>query len=230
MAWNKNKRLEEIALEDFHGSPRINSWIPKHSDIAKIAGYTRLIKNPKILDAGCGKGFVSALFALEGLNVLGVDIDLSIEDLRRYSDVFNLGLKRGDIVDGKWYGNINAVFNSWMPQGIDWGSYFVYAKPTPNMIIYVKSRSTGMQPEMPGNYNHIDSYNIPLKFIEIDRWKCFGNDDFKDDETPVIVSKTGEVIVQLRTDIYLKNPEKFKEAREIFLKVPPYNWEKELPN
>lgn len=224
--------LEKITLSDFHGYPRTSSWISRHSDVAKIADYMKLIKNPNVLDAGCGNGFNSMLFAKEGLEVLGVDINLNSESKKLYKRVKNLKLENGNLENGKWAKDRNIIFNSWMMQGLDLSSYFYNGKPAPNMIVYVKSRSTGLQPGMPMNNNEINTYDTPFGFNEVDRWACLGNDNFASDENMLFDSKlVGEIIVQARKDIYDKKFEKFEEIKktDYSKKVKPYRWEKEIP-
>ncbi|MDP1728916.1 MAG: hypothetical protein Q8L27_01790, partial [archaeon] len=209
MVWNVNKRLEEITLEDFHGYPRASSWIPRHEDVAKIVAYANLVTKPAMLDAGCGNGFIPKLFAKEGLEVTGIDEYMDLESLEMYAGIKNLQLRKGDAEDGKWYKHQNIVFNSWMPRGIDWSGCFKYAKPTPTMIIYVKSTSSGMQPGMSGNFNNIDTYALPFEFSEVARWPCFGNDAFLSDENfEFSGNKTCEVIIQSPKEFYEKNKNK----------------------
>jgi len=234
MTYDLSKKLEELVLDDFKGVPRASSWIPRHFDIKKIAAYTNLIKNPKMLDAGCGNGFISYLFALEGLDVLGVDLGLKDDSKFWRKDVPGLKLRKNDIYSGDLYKERNIVFNSWMPQGEDWSGCFKYAKPAPSIIFYVKSQSTGLQPQMPVNINpnQIDTYTTPLGFIEVDRWKTFGNDGFILSNDNGIKEKTCDVIVQVKRDVWKSRWKKFELTKNsnIPFNAVQYNWEKELPS
>lgn len=227
MVLNIQRKLEEMILEDFHGYPRASSFIPRHSDIRKIADYIHLVAKPKVLDAGCGNGFITMLLAKEGLNIQGVNSELD-----EYSKIINepkkFVIEKGNVEDGKWYRNKNVIFNSWMPSFTDWSGCFKYNKPQPQLIIYVKSRSTGLQPGMVRNYNDCDSYRIQDPFIEADRWKCFGNDDFVDERTPIVKNPIGEIIIQVRKDVYLAKIKGFQNLEKTSIFVKPYNWEREL--
>jgi SAM-dependent methyltransferase len=228
MPYTSHKPLDEIVLSDFFGSPRASSWIPRHADVVRIADYIKLVHKPRVIDAGCGNGFITRLLALEGLNILGVNIELSEEDVRRYSDIRGLELRQANAESIALYRGRNVVFNSWMPSGSDWSGCFKFLKPKPEMIIYVKSRSTGVQPGMPGNFNDWDTYQVGLPFVEADRWKCFGNDDF-DSDKPRIASKIGEVIIQARGDLYEARRTDFERLKVEKTTARPYNWEAELP-
>jgi len=229
MTYTSEKPLEAVVLEDFFGSPRASSWIPRHADIARIAGYILLVDKPRVIDAGCGKqGFISMLLAREGLKVLGVNIEISLENVGRYSVIEGLKLRQGNAESIALYKNRNVVFNSWMPQSSDWSGCFKNLKPRPEMIVYVKSRSTGIQPGMPGNCNAWNTYALPIGFVEADRWRCFGNDDF-DSHKPIITSKIGEVIIQTREDLYQARRADFEGLKLSKTSAAPYNWEAELP-
>jgi len=225
MVWDKKRKLEGITLEDFQDHPRTSSWIPRHSDILRVVENCRTLGNPKILDAACGSGFVSSLIAMEGIFVKGVNI--AIEDEILYG-VDNLTLIQGKVEDSKTYKGIKIIFNSWMAQSQDWSGYFKYAKPTPKMIMYVKGRSTGLQPDMPGNINKIDSYTLPFGFVEVDRWKTYGHDDFNKQGN--LVMPSCEVIIQVQKEVYGGMIAKFDAVKKTSFNPEPYNWEKEMPS
>jgi len=232
MVWNrKTIDLEKVALSDFHGHPRTSSWISRHSDVAKIADFFKLIRNPKILDAGCGNGFNSMLLAKEELKVKGVDSGMLPGSKIIYSQIENLELEEENLENGPTYKGINGIFNSWMMQNQDLSSYFYNSKPAPNVIVYVKSRSTGMQPGMPSNHNNTDTYETPFGYVEADRWGCLGNDNFSSEDEGVFKpGNTGEIIVQANKEFYDKKAKGFQEvtSRDYAKEVTPYGWEKEF--
>ena len=228
MVWTSNRSLDDVTLADFRGHPRASSWIARHNDIRRIVNYMKLVRNPKVLDGGCGNGFISMLLAREGVDVLGIDIGMQEEVQDMYPGVDNLRLEDGDVSDGEWYKERNIVFNSWMPLGFDLSGYFKYTKPTPDMIIYVKGRATGMQPGMSNNPNDIDSYTLPFGFVEADRWKTFGNDDFLEEESVKLGEPSCEVLIQTPEEFYRSKEARFKADK--LEDVVPYNWEKEMPS
>jgi len=226
MVLNAQRKLEEMTLEDFQGYPRASSWIARHSDIKRITDYMKLAPKPRVLDSGCGNGFNSILLAMEGLDILGVNIG---EDFIEYDSKLKLMLKTGNAEDKKWYRGRNIMFNSWMPACTDWSGCFKYNKPTPCMIIYVKSRSTGLQPGMANNPNNWNTYSLPSGFVEADRWFCFGNDDFETENIPKLTSKSGEVIVQVNKELYAVKSKAFQDIEKSKTIAKLYNWEKDLP-
>ncbi len=234
MAFTIKTSPESVSLEDFRGHPRISSWIPKYSDILKIVDYIRIVNNPRVLDAGCGNGFLSNLLALEGLNVKGIDTRLEEDSQILYSRNSRLKLKKGNLWDAKHYKGINVIFNSWMGQGQDFSGCFIYASPEKSMIIYVRSPSTGLQPSMPiaMNPSGLDTYMARGNFREIDRWPTYGTDGLaiagRKDSYPTM---TNEVIIQVQKDFYELNKEKFERVLRTVHEPKIYNWEKDLsPN
>jgi len=228
MVLDIKRKLEEMTLEDFQGNPRASLFIPRHSDIKRIADYMKLITRPRVLDAGCGNGFITMLLAKEGVNIRGVNSKLDPNSyLFEIEGKFHID--EGNVEDRKWYKDKNIIFNSWMPSFIDWSGCFKYTKPRQDIIVYVKSRSTGMQPGMHGNYNDWSTYTPHNLFTEIDRWKCFGNDDFIDEKTPKLKTQVGEVIIQVRNDVYDFRSRKFSDIKNSVTDAQPYNWEVEMP-
>ncbi|MEM4182038.1 MAG: hypothetical protein QXX68_02715 [Candidatus Pacearchaeota archaeon] len=224
-----NKRLEDITIRDFLGPSRISSWIPRKAEVKRICEYARCLDKPRIIDVGCGKLLASHLFALEGLDVRAIDLNLNPNQKWVFSPLQNLRAYRGDAFSSKWYKGRNVVFNSWMPLGQNW-SYVFYENPSIDMIFYVKSKATGVQPNMPLNPNNVDSYSVPQGFLEIDRWKCFGHDDFESDYSPRIESCVGEALVHVREETFERLKERFKLVREKdFQLFGEYPWEKSLP-
>jgi hypothetical protein len=229
MVFDKAKRLEDITLSDFQGASRISSWIPTHREVDKISKYAKLVNSPYMLDVGCGHGLASFLFAIEDVRVLGVDAGLNKDRALCNSGITNLEFREKNAYEGEIYKGINVIFNSWMPQGEDWSGCFIRKKRFP-IIIYVKSRATGMQPGMPMNFNDLNTYRTPIGFVEIDRWSCFGHDDFKSDTSLEIKTQYGEVIVQSTQEFFKKNAKKFQRVKDEQSKAIPYNWEGELPS
>jgi hypothetical protein len=235
MTWNKTKTIDELTLEDFKGVPRISSWIPKHADVIKIAEFMKLIKNPKVSCMACGNGFEAALLAQEGLDILGVDLNLSDEN--RYSNFPNLRLVQGDLMEkGPWYNERNIIFNSWMLGGQDWSSYFYNSKPGPKMIVYVTGKGpngegyTGLRPCMQNNPHNIDSYATPWDYIKLDEFPSFGAMDFKNTETPELNKPSCSILIQVKKGTYETLKKQLKTTKQKdFNEVVPYRWEAEMP-
>ncbi len=223
--------IEKLTLNSFRGGFRASSWIMRHSDIVRLANNFKTIRNPKVLDAGCGNGLASVLLAREGIDVLGLNLNIPT-DLGEYSSG-NLDFVEGNCEFHKHYEGRNIIFNSWMPTGKDWSGVFKYTKPKQKIIAYVKSPITGLQPGMMNNQNDLDTYSLPNGFVEVDRWKTFGHNDFAIKRPHAIISKTGEVIVYMREDVFEEKDaqKKLSEIRDSGndLGVEPYYWEKGMP-
>lgn len=223
--------LQEIVLKDFCGENRISSFIPRHSDMTRIAEYARLVRRPRVLDAGCGTGFLTMLLALEGLNMTGVNREISLDNQSKYSGVKNIKFQEGIMEDAKTYSKQNVIFNSWMPAFQDWSSYFHNRKDRPELIIYVKAPTcTGVQPGMNGNPNNVDTYKPYPDYLEADSWSCFGHNDFIAPPSLELRNPPiGSVIVHAKIDFYKANQKEFLAVKEKQISVKPYNWEAEMP-
>ncbi len=92
------------------------------------------------------------------------------------------------------------------------------------------SRATGVQSGMPENPNNVNTYSPKKNFVEIDRWSCFGHDDFVSDDNPIIESKCGRIIVQARENFIERNLPATDSIKSSVRDLPKYSWESGLPN
>jgi SAM-dependent methyltransferase len=79
--------------------------------IRALASEARLSYGSRLLDAGCGQGFFSALFAEQGVNVVGVDTSIEgIDSARRQYSGANLRFEAGDVLSLPFGEEFDCVF------------------------------------------------------------------------------------------------------------------------
>lgn len=155
----KGTALRDITLENICGTdeiPPVSYWAPRREEIQRFVEIAKAVHNgegrPKVLDVGCGTGFLACLLARTGeVDVIGLDPEQSLIHGSPYSHP-NLRLEVGDSNDAvKKYGaqDFDIVLNSWMPAGLNLTPDIrdIRAKA----IIYIKEREATGVPSY--NYN-----------------------------------------------------------------------------
>ena len=74
------KPIEEITIDDFGYDPPISYWAPRRVEIQRFVEIAKALHQsgdkPRILDVGCGNGFLAYLLAAtEEVEVVGLDPD-----------------------------------------------------------------------------------------------------------------------------------------------------------
>lgn len=139
--------IEKITLENICGTSTqaaTSCWAPRREEIQRFVELAKYVHQgpgkPRILDVGCGTGFLSYLLALTGeVEVIGIDPEEERIKNSPYSHP-NLKLEVGDARDAvKKYRNegdnddlfflfddedeentgVDVVLNSWMPEGVN---------------------------------------------------------------------------------------------------------------
>lgn len=151
------KPIESITLDNICGNGEnrpLSYWAPRREEIQRFVEIAKAVLQrkgkPKVLDAGCGTGFLAYLMAETGeVDVVGLDPDESLVNGSLYSHP-NLKLEVGDSTDAvRRYANqdIDMVISSWMPGELNL---------TPDIrnigartIVYVKEAggATGVPPD-----------------------------------------------------------------------------------
>src|SRR3989338_9890708 len=101
-------------------------WMPRREEIQRFIEIAGAVHEgggkPKILDVGCGNGFLAYLLAITNeVDVIGMDPNGLLFEKTPYVHK-NLTLEVGNSQDAiTRYGNKNLdmVINSWMPDGIN---------------------------------------------------------------------------------------------------------------
>jgi SAM-dependent methyltransferase len=146
-------QLSDITLENICGAEGVapvSYWAPRREEIQRFVEIAKAVHTgegrPRILDVGCGTGFLAYLLAETGeVDVIGLDPEQSLIQGSPYSHS-NLELEVGDSNDAvEKYGvqDFDIVLNSWMHGGLNL---------TPDIrnigakaIIYIKEReATGV--------------------------------------------------------------------------------------
>jgi SAM-dependent methyltransferase len=121
--------FEEITLGNICGTRTtqpVSYWAPRREEIQRFVEIAKLVHNregrPKVLDVGCGNGFLAYLLARTGeVDVVGLDPEQELISSSVYSHP-NLRLEVGDsrtAVERYRGKNLDLVLNSWMPYGLD---------------------------------------------------------------------------------------------------------------
>lgn len=117
--------FKDITLENicgsYHTTP-VSYWAPRREEIQRFVDIAKAVYRgegkPKVLDVGCGTGFLAYLLAETGeVDVIGLDPEESLIMNSPYSHP-NLQLEVGDSRDAvKRYSgqDFDIVINSWMP-------------------------------------------------------------------------------------------------------------------
>jgi SAM-dependent methyltransferase len=169
--YNIRKRLRllpsEVTLENICSSREsfpISYWAPRREEIQRFIEIAKAVHTgegkPKILDIGCGVGFLAYLLAETGeVEVIGMDPIEYIETDNPYQ-LPNLKLEVGnskDAVERYANQNFDVVLNSWMPCGLNLTPDIrdIEAK----VIIYIKEReATGIPGYQYGEYIYEDGF------------------------------------------------------------------------
>ncbi len=118
---------------------RFTFWVPLKEQVHKFVNLSRMVsKKPKILTVGCGQGLESYLFALEsGTEVIGIDnSEEAIKIAKETYSLPNLSFIVGDIHNlPEEVKNFDLVFNSYMPEGVDFSKSI--RKLNPKIIVYI---------------------------------------------------------------------------------------------
>ena len=121
--------LSAITLENICGTEEttlVSFWAPRREEVQRFVEIAKTVHKgkgkPKILDVGCGNGFLAYLLAATGeVEVIGLDPDESLIKENLYAHP-SLRLEVGDSQDAvERYGgrNFDVVLNSWMPNGLN---------------------------------------------------------------------------------------------------------------
>lgn len=120
----------------------VSYWPPTNADIKAIVSLAKHAKSrPTILDIGCGNAFVSHLLTQEGgVKVIGIDPNEKqlLRTPYKHPNLHLISATAEDAVEFFQDGDIDVVFNSWMPHGIDLAES-IYAL-NPKAIIFVRDR------------------------------------------------------------------------------------------
>jgi SAM-dependent methyltransferase len=137
--------FHEITLENICGLKPVSYWVPRREEIQRIVEIAKAVSTgmPKILDVGCGTGFVAYLLALTNeVKVAGFDPDSSLLKDSPYRHP-NLRLAVGDSLDALHLlsGKVDVVINSWMPTELNLTPDIRNIKA--QAIVYVKDAGGG---------------------------------------------------------------------------------------
>ena len=121
--------LRDITWENICGNldvAAVSFWAPRREEIQRFVEIAKSVHvgkgRPRILDVGCGTGFLAYLLAETGeVNVIGLDPEESLINNNPYLHP-NLQLEVGDSMDAvKRYKtqDLDIVINSWMPGGLN---------------------------------------------------------------------------------------------------------------
>jgi len=117
--------LKDVTLENICGSEETSAasyWAPRREEIQRFVEIAKAVHTgegkPRVLDVGCGTGFLAYLLAETGeVDVVGLDPDESSINGSPYSHT-NLHLEVGDSKDAveRYSGqDFDLVISSWMP-------------------------------------------------------------------------------------------------------------------
>lgn len=117
--------LRDITLENICGTDKTapaSYWAPRREEIQRFVDIAKAVHTgegkPRVLDVGCGTGFLAYLLAETGeVDVIGLDPEESLITKSPYSHP-NLQLEVGDSKDAaeRYSGqDFDLVISSWMP-------------------------------------------------------------------------------------------------------------------
>ncbi|MBT5021379.1 methyltransferase domain-containing protein [Candidatus Woesearchaeota archaeon] len=127
--WMNKIPFEDIDIFNICGSNKsaaVSYWAPRREEIQRFVEIAKVVNKkklrPKILDVGCGTGFLAYLLAKTGeVDVVGLDSDKELTNNNPFAHP-NLKLEVGDASDAvKRYRNqdFDTVICSWMPYQIN---------------------------------------------------------------------------------------------------------------
>ncbi len=202
--WNEASTFEEriarlplYALEfnhpdrdsNSHG-PTIAHYAPDRREVIALAEIIRSIgTDPRILDIGCGNGFIGSLLAREGLSVTGID-DHSwrrpqipcLYDQQMYE-------LRAPVSLWEFRDKFTVAFCSWMVPGSNLTSTLIARDPA--LIIHVYSPSPGHGGMRETGTN--DAYCLPDKYRRLGSWAACTPENFFSDIVPALQKKDSTV-------------------------------------
>ncbi len=146
----KGRPLQEITLENICGTKdrmRVSFWAPRREEIQRFVEIAKAVHKgegrPKILDVGCGTGFLAYLLAETGeVTVVGLDPDNSLIENSPYSHphLKLVNSNSHDAVQKYKSEGFAVVVNSWMPGGLNLTPDI--RNINANAIIYIKYGET----------------------------------------------------------------------------------------
>jgi len=147
--------VDAVSLRNICGNKErttaVCCWAPKRAEIEIFVKLAEAVSEglPKIVDVGCGNGFLSYLMAETGrANVIGIDPNEHLIKNNIYSHP-NLEFRLGD-VESLSEKNIDVVINSYMPNGVNLTP--AIRELNAKCIIYIKND------ELEGATGHDETY------------------------------------------------------------------------
>jgi len=148
-AWNNElgfrERIKNLPLHyllfsnadrnpETHG-PTVAHYYPLKYEMAKIADYINKIANTAVVcDVHARNGFIGSLLAQEGLSVIGLqDPNEKPNQIASFYDADNYKMQSGTLKDCDF--DIDVVFSSWMPAGMNITADIVAKNP--KLVIYI---------------------------------------------------------------------------------------------
>lgn len=234
----KIKDFSDISLEDFKDKDKpLTWWIPRKIDIERIIRLSQLLHRgkglPRILDVGCGQGFLAYLLTkTEKVKVIGIDPNETlIKETRFKHQNLTLLPEMADSFLSEHQGRFNLVISSFMPYQLD-DTAKIKRRLRPKAIVYIEDRIPGG--ERYGYYLSLEISERKNRFQyafskesgcfslgnyrPFMRWKVPSINELEKKE---LSSFASQIEIQLRKDI--PKPSKLKVFPE-----EKYGWEKEL--
>jgi len=108
-----SQELAESYDEKYHQSNyfRYRLWLYRPF-VKALVGRVGLRSGDRLLDAGCGQGFFTRLFAEHGINAVGVDISTAgVSAARQASRSSGATFEVGDVLELTWRNEFDCVFS-----------------------------------------------------------------------------------------------------------------------
>lgn len=226
-----------ISLADFKDKTKpLTWWIPRKRDIEKIVRLAQFLHQgkglPKILDVGCGQGFLAYLLAgTEKVNVTGIDPNEKLIEGTRFKHK-NLTLLKetADSFLSRYQGSFDLVISSFMPYQLDYSAK-IKKILRPKAVVYIEDKSVEKYrgwlnleiSEKQGKFEYsfdedTDGRSSLNNYQHFKKWSVPSITDLKKER---LYPLSSQIEIQLRKDIHLLPELKgFSEER--------YYWEKEL--
>lgn len=231
------KDFSSISLDDFKNESRpLTWWIPRRKDIERIVRLAQTLHQgkgpPKILDVGCGQGFLAYLLAkTEKVKVMGIDPNERLIERTKFKHK-NLTLLKdtADSFLSHYQGRIDLVVSSFMPFRLD-STGQIKRILRPRAAVYIEDKAI----KQPGSWLNLEisepdnlfEYSLDkdvegrfslTHYYHFQRWSVPSLNDLKKKR---LYPLGCQVEIQLRKDIRpLPKLIAFSKER--------YQWEKEL--